>query len=421
MSFPELGITAVILLIPLSNIFENPSIAILVVIVPTVFSYLFKFLRSKRVMRFELLDVFVLVFGALTLFGGIFTRGDISSLQGAAAYAAFLSIYFLIVNSYIRKTWIYRGIKLIVISTAIVALVGIIEGGVTEAAWIDASMFADITERVSAFLGNPNMLGGYFVIVFPLIIAEVVVSRSVFAKIGYFLCAVTVLVCTVLTWSRGAWLGLIIGVLVFMLIYNYRSFWLMVGAVMTLPIWVTFLPDSIIRRFMSIFTMSDSSVIYRFNTWRGVLSMIADNLFGGIGVGESAFGKVYPFYALEGTEGVMHSHSIYLQILLALGIIGALVFGLIIISYIQKCFVTLKYKDNKRRSKSMIAAGIASITGALVVGLTDHIWYNYRVFLIFWVVMALTVALTKINEREKAKREANEINNSRSSDLDIYF
>jgi uncharacterized membrane protein len=69
----------------------------------------------------------------------------------------------------------------------------------------------------------------------------------------------------------------------------------------------------------------------------------------------------------------------------------------------------------------MIAAGIASITGALVVGLTDHIWYNYRVFLIFWVVMALTVALTKINEREKAKREANEINNSRSSDLDIYF
>ena len=332
-----------------------------------------------------------------------------------------MSIYFLIINCYIRKTWIYRGIKLICISTAIVALIGIVQGGVVNTSWIDTSMFTDITERVGAFLGNPNMLGVYFVIVFPLIIAEVVVSRSPFAKIGYALCAITVLVCTVMTWSRGAWLGIIVGTLVFMLVYNYRSIWLIIAAIGSLPVWVTFLPDSIIRRFMSIISMSDSSVVYRFNTWLGVLDMIWHNLISGIGVGESAFSKVYPFYALEGTEGVMHSHSLYLQVLLELGILGALMFGLIMICYTQKCFVTLKYKDNKRRSKSMIAAGLAGIVGALVVGLTDHIWYNYRVFLIFWVVMALTVALTKINEREKAKRDAGVVSNARSADLEIYF
>ena len=38
------------------------------------------------------------------------------------------------------------------------------------------------------------------------------------------------------------------------------------------------------------------------------------------------------------------------------------------------------------------------------MGITDHIWYNYRVFLVFWAVMALGVALVRINDKEKAKK-----------------
>lgn len=418
-SFPELSIMATIIFIPLANVFENPTVAISLLLVFAVVGYILKFIRGKRVLRFELIDLFVLALAGFYFVGGVFSYGAEQSLFSALTYTVFMAIYFLIVNSYIRKTWIYRGIKLIVVLTTIVAFVGILEGGVINASWVDLEIFNDIGPRISSFLGNPNMLGVYLVIVFPLALALMAVAPKKSSKVGYFIGVVILLVGTVMTWSRGAWLGLIVSTLLFLLLCDSRNIWIIIAGGASLPIWYMLLPDSIVNRFLSIFTMSDSSVIYRFNTWKGVVNMIFDKLFLGIGVGESAFREVYPIYAVPGTETVAHSHSLFLQIMLEIGVLGALVFALIMIMYMQKCFITVKTRNNKSKAKMMISAGFASIVGALVVGFTDHIWYNYRVFLIFWMVIGLTVALTKINEKERAKEEAAVICNNRSADLEI--
>ncbi len=423
MCFPELCITAIISLIPFANVFENPSAAIFVLMILAIMGYILKFIRGKRVLRFELVDVFVLAFAVMLFFGGVFTRGGELSFYSAIIYTVFISIYFLVVNSYIRKTWIYRGIKLIVVFTSLVALIGILEGGVINSSWVDSEMFGDISARVSSFLGNPNMLGVYLVIVFPLAFAQMIVSRKKLSKLGFGICTLLMLVCTILTWSRGAWLGLIASTLIFLVLYDSRNIWFIIAGGASMPMWMVLIPETVIRRFISIFTMSDTSVLYRFNTWRGVLSMIKDNLISGVGVGENAFKEAYLAYAVPGTESVLHSHSLMLQITLELGIIGAIVFVAIMLMYAQKCFATISMKTNVRKSKSktMIAAGFASICGALTIGLTDHIWYNYRVFLVFWVVMGLTVALMKINEKEKAKEDASVVCNMKSADIDIYL
>ena len=423
LSFPEVSIVTIISTIPFANVFENPSAAIFVLIILAVIGYVFKYIRGKRVLRFELLDFFVLLFAVMLFFGGVFTRGGSASFLSALVYTVFIAIYFLLVNSYIRKTWIYRGIKLVVVLTSLVALLGILGGGVFNASWVDTEAFSDIGSRIGAFLGNPNMLGAYLVIVFPLVLAQMTVSRKTISKLGYGVCVLLMLACIVLTWSRGAWLGLIVSTLMFLLVYNSKNIWLIIIGAASAPIWALVLPETVIRRFISIFTMSDTSVLYRFNTWRGVIAMIADNLIGGIGVGESAFSEAYLKYATPGTETVIHSHSLILQITLELGILGAIVFAAIMLMYVQKCFATVTMRDNRRRSKSktMVAAGLASVLGALIMGLTDHIWYNYRVFLIFWVVMGLTVALMKINEKEKAKEDASQVRNMKSADIDIYL
>ena len=51
------------------------------------------------------------------------------------------------------------------------------------------------------------------------------------------------------------------------------------------------------------------------------------------------------------------------------------------------------------------------------MGLTEHVWINYRTFLIFWIVLALTVAVTKVNEREYESEII--YNNMRSVDIEI--
>lgn len=421
MCFPELGVISMLGIVPFLSVFERPSIITLFLVIVSLLGFFSKFMRGKRVLAFELIDILVLLFGALMLFGGIFTRGGVPSLLSAAMYFAFILTYFLIVNSYIRKTWIYRSVKLMVISTSVVALVGIFEDGVVSSSFVDMSVFADIGARVSSFLGNPNMLGVYLVMVFPFCVSQMLSAEKRINKFLYALCSLSVLICTVMTWSRGAWLGIMVSIVLVALLYNFKTVWFFASAVITMPIWLDFVPQNILNRLLSIVTMSDSSVIYRFNTWRGVLNMIGDNLLSGIGVGESAFKRIYSLYAVPGTESVMHSHNLFLQITLELGIAGIVLFALIIFTYTQKSLEAVKYGRRDSKSRSLIIASFSGIIGALVMGITDHIWYNYRVFLVFWAVMALGVALVRINDKEKAKKEAANSEDPRRADVDIYI
>ena len=397
MCFPELGIMSVMLLLPFINVLENPSLALLFLLIFTVLAFVSKFIRGKRIMRFELIDICVLAWGFMLVVGGLITQGGKSSLFSALMYCGFLCVYFLIINSYIGKTWIYRSIKLILVTTMIASVIGIINGGIMNVSWVDTTRFVTISARITAFLDNPNMLGAYLVIVLPFAIAQSKSPEKKITKAFYFLSVIAIVACLILTWSRGAWLGAIIALVVFFLASNFRNIWAVIIGLASMPALALILPYEFVDRFTSTFSMNDSTVTYRFDTWKGVAGMIKDYFWTGIGVGESAFMQIYPKYALSGTETVMHSHNLFLQILLELGILGLLVFLIIIFMFTQKCFVGIKESRRGSKSRLMTSAGLASVCGALVTGLTDHTFYNYRVFLVFWVFVALTVALTKIN------------------------
>ena len=44
---------------------------------------------------------------------------------------------------------------------------------------------------------------------------------------------------------------------------------------------------------------------------------------------------------------------------------------------------------------------MSGMLGFLLQSMTDHTWYNYRVVLIFWVIIGLTITASKINIKEK--------------------
>ena len=417
MSYPELGLFFMMIMLPFSNLFPNPSLAILTLLVFTICGFTVKLLRGKRVIRFELMDVMVALFSALMLFGGIFTSGGSNSLHSAEVYFAFILVYFLITNMYIGKFAIYRAIKILTFCATLVSIVGIVNKGVINESIVDMSMFENMPGRVSVFLNNANMLGAYLVIIFPLVLAEMIVSKRKISRVMYFVSACLIFACTILTGSRGAWMAIIISTIIFMVIYNFKNILLIIGLGCTVPLWYIFLPSYITERFISIFTFADSSAQMRLKIWTGAWNMAKNNLFTGIGVGERAFKVVYSDYAIPGAESAVHAHSLPLQILVDIGIVGLIVFALIIFMYSQKCFVEIKQLNKKRRSKTMIIAGLSSIISALIVGLADNIWYNYRVFILFWIVLALTSSLAKNNVRER--ESIRKVNNMTSADLDI--
>jgi hypothetical protein len=66
-----------------------------------------------------------------------------------------------------------------------------------------------------------------------------------------------------------------------------------------------------------------------------------------------------------------------------------------------------------------VIAGIATVVAILVMGITDHIWYDYRIFLSFWTVIGLVNSYIKYGFSERRQYNDYENNTQSASSLVI--
>jgi len=401
---PEFGIVTVIFMVPFV-----PTMFLAGLIIFVTICYLLKLIRGKRTLKFEIIDVTIFIFLILTVLGGIFSVSRVDSIRPALLYSCFILGYFLVVNLIRTSEWLKRCIVSLTFSALIVALYGIYENffGIVQQTWQDEELFEDIRGRVVSTFENPNVLAEYLIMILPLMIAIFLFSKKINQKLLFLMMTGASGLCLIFTWSRGAWLGFLIGMLLFLLIYHRKSMLLLLGGLISLPLLPVVLPPNIIERFLSIGNIKDTSTSYRVNIWRAVVEMIKDNFSSGIGIGEGAFTVVYPKYSLAGIESAPHSHNLFLQIIVEIGIFGLIIFLAAMIIYMQNNFsLYKKLGDNKKytETKLLSAAGLCGIVSVLIQGMTDYIWYNYRVFFVFWLVVALTIAVRRCAMLEWTER-----------------
>ena len=212
----------------------------------------------------------------------------------------------------------------------------------------------------------------------------------------------------IFTWSRGAWLGLMIGGLIFLLLYSRHTISALLFCCLGIPFLPFVIPESILLRLSSIGNLADSSTSYRVSIWKAAFGMARDFFTTGIGVGESAFRQVYPLYSLSGIEAAPHSHNLYLQIQIELGIVGLLLFLGVLILFAQCCF-DYNVTAADRETRIMSIGCFSGLIAALAQGMTDYIWYNYRVFFVFWLVLALASAYVRVGRSEATRDNAGSV------------
>ncbi len=405
--FPEIGVLAMIGVLPYLTVLPHPSIALGGMVLMTTFCYLIKLIRGKRVFRVELLDVGVMLFAFAFLFGGLVSFSGRGSLSMTAIYVCFMLAYFLVVNLIRTRVWLRRCVTVFLVSGFGAALYGIYQNffGLPETQWLDPNMFEDIKGRVVSMFENPNMLANYLIMLIPLALAVFLCGCSGTAKLGSFCVLGALGLCLVYTWSRGAWLGAMLGLLVFFLLYNRRTFTVLFLGCFALPFVPLVLPESILNRFLSIGNLADSSTSYRVSIWRAALRMAGDFFTTGIGVGESAFRQVYPLYSLAGIEAAPHSHSLSRQFQVGLGIVGLLLFCVLLFLFAQCCF-EYNRKSTDQETRVMAIGCFSGVISALAQGMTDYTWYNYRVFFVFWFVLALASAYIRVGRGEATRDHA---------------
>ena len=420
---PELGVAALFFGMPFL-----PTMVLVALVAYTAVCYAIKLFLGKRRLQLEAVDFAALAFAFSLACGGVFSFST-GSLKPTMVLVCFLCAYFLTVLLIRTGEWLKKCLWCAIAASTLVALYGIFQyfsGSLIGAnAWLDSNMFEDISVRVISTLENPNMLAEYLILLFPLAAAQLV-SRSGLARrsCAFFACA-AIGACVILTWSRGAWLGLLFGGFVFLLIWSRRTLYLIVAAVAAVPFLPMILPDSIISRFTSIGNLADSSTSYRVNIWRGTVHMLEDYWMTGVGIGESAWATVYPRYSLAAIETAPHAHNLYLQTWVQTGIVGLLLLIAFLVLLLQCHFSYYRLLGRMRDSvadsvlaahlkpigeensfpgsgKNEItamrleaAAPLCGILATLLQGLTDYTWYNYRVYLMFWLAAGLSVAYTR--------------------------
>ena len=70
----------------------------------------------------------------------------------------------------------------------------------------------------------------------------------------------------------------------------------------------------------------------------------------------------------------------------------------VLICLLQNGFSLAKRGEDK--TVRLIGCGaLCGVLAALVQGMTDYIWYNYRVFFVFWIVIGFVSAARRIDYR----------------------
>ncbi len=401
---PEIGVIISIFIVPFCSMLPNPSISITVFASISVLSYMIKLFKGKRIFKLEIIDLAVLAFFVIILMGGMISVGGRDSFLSAIMSCILIFGFFCVVNLMRTEKWLDRCVLALVSSSVLVSALGVLEYvlGFATSGWVDTSKFGYIEGRATSLFDNPNVLAMYLVLCFPLILAKA--SGAVTKKgkaLGAF-SVLSVILCIVFTWSRGAWIALIASTLLYLIIRTRKTLSALIVFLLTLPALSFIIPLSVRLRFASIGDITDSSTYYRVYTWRGTINAIKEHIFAGYGYGPSTFAEIYPQYAYAGMEAAEHSHSLILQIIFGVGIFGFLIFAVFLFFFAQKNFEHIKNGESDQIRK-MSTAAFCSIVGALIMGLFDNIWYNYRIFFLFWVIAGISCAYIRLGDREKKR------------------
>ncbi|WP_414548338.1 IctB family putative bicarbonate transporter [Anabaena sp. CCY 0017] len=275
-------------------------------------------------------------------------------------------------------------------------------GATALATWVDPQSPLAKTTRVYSYLGNPNLLAGYLVpaVIFSLV--AIFAWQSWIKKALALTMFIANAACLVLTFSRGGWIGLVVGVLtaIALLVYWWSvqmpPFWrtwslpIILGGMIGLLLLAVIFVEPVRLRVLSIFAdRQDSSNNFRRNVWDAVFEMIRDRPIIGIGPGHNSFNQIYPLYQRPRFTA-LSAYSVFLEIAVETGFVGLACFLWLIIVIFNNAFIQMRRLRQSRSVEGFWLIGaLATVAGMLAHGIVDTIWFRPEVNSLWWLMVAL--------------------------------
>ncbi len=199
--------------------------------------------------------------------------------------------------------------------------------------------------------------------------------------------------------SRGAWMGLFMATVSFLVWHSRRTRLLATGAIGIVLLVVVALNHE------QVFSLTSNraepvavgTVAGRVAIWSGALYGIQD--FPLTGMGMNAFRKImpilYPAFVTTPNLDVAHAHNNLLQAALDLGIPGLVAYASIWM--IAGALLITVYRCSGDRVYRAMAGGLgAGLIGHFIFGMADAIPLGSKMGVLFWLALGLTLALHRV-------------------------
>ena len=242
---------------------------------------------------------------------------------------------------------------------------------------------------------HPNIVAGTLAPFIPLALALAFFAerggrRHVGKRVLLVLLAALLSLTVFLTQSRGAWLGLGMGMLVFMLLLNRRWWWLVLLCGLAVVVAVSvFWGAGLEEAFLRLDTTGSGTS--RLEVWNRALYMIRDMPFTGVGLGTFSLilDTFYPSFLAGPGARIPHAHNLFLQVAVDLGLPGMFAFTILFVNSLGMTLQAYRCDEHRSFLRGLSAGVFSALIVVAVHGFFDApLWFG-RLSPLLWVLLSL--------------------------------
>jgi len=245
-------------------------------------------------------------------------------------------------------------------------------------------------------LGGANDIAGFFAINFFWFLFLFNESSGLKKKLAGFGAVVVAAAC-LFAYSRGAYIGLAAGLLYFGIRKNRSVFAVVTLLLLTVPIWA---PEPVKDRLFMLTDQAeldkDTSAQHRLLIWDGAKRLIADHPL--VGVGPGNFPRYISDYADLPPHGPRASHNMYLLYASENGILGLLLFLVVLGTLVREGLRLARENDDYRQTWGHCY--VSSLLVVVIVNMFGNRLTREEVTGYLWLTAALTVRMRMLAETQ---------------------
>jgi len=267
-------------------------------------------------------------------------------------------------------------------------------GGATDVLWVDREANPLLRTRIFSTWENPNIFAGYLCIVAAYVMGYISVEKKPRKRWILFGFLLLVILCEVLTFSRGFWIAMAAEILAFVLFFYRKGILYLLGVAAG----GAFLAGPVVwQRLETLRHISeDSSAAMRLAYLEIAGAVVADHP---LGIGWYNYRYIFPEYDyyFKNPDVIMyHCHNLFLNYAAELGLPGLFLF---LCAWSSLLYIAFKLVKQSRFVwvRAYSAGYLLMSLGIAIGGIGDHVLFNVRLGVLFWLLNVLLVIIRCFN------------------------